>query len=221
MGQVSGVSVLLWDLPHWTAQHCHWCPLRSAQRSAQAAAPAAEGNVQLHFQARLSQPVYFKGDGEREGSLCACTEWEGNLWYLWSYSDFQWQLSTIYRSTLGFPPLRFTSTVLLVMSPLCQDDQVLHPCPQGFSCQPQHRALLVFHELIVHHCFRMCSAVICGIPTHTIKKAERVALECLKHSICASPSSLDRHSQLPMGILPLKPKWEFILHMPSVVGVLE
>lgn len=174
----AGLPVLLWELPPCTGQ---FVPLRRAQRAAQAAPSAAEGSVQPHL------------EGESQG--CVCTEWEGHGW-LWSYSDFQWQLSTIHSSTLGFPPLSFAFTVLMVMSLPCQDDKALHPCAPGvqFAATAQSSS---WHFMSSPWCITALGCALhssAGLQHTTINKAERVALGCLKHSICASPSSLDRHS---------------------------
>lgn len=191
------VPVLLWNPPRWAVQHR---PLVSPQRGTEictsscfscrgkCAAPLRG----LSITASVFSKRWGKG-GKSQG--CVCPWWGGNG-YFRNCSDFHWQLPTIYSSSLGFPPLSFTFTVLRVMSLLYQDDKVHSSCAPGaqLSATAQNSS---WHFLNNPWCItaRGCalhSSV--GFQHRTIKKAGRVEFGCLKHSICASPSSLDRHS---------------------------
>lgn len=76
-------------------------------------------------------------------------------------------------------------------------DKVLAPflCSRGPAAS--HSTDTSWHSMNNPWCITALGSALhssVGFQHTAIKKAERVALGCLKHPICASPSSLDRHS---------------------------
>lgn len=118
---------------------------------------------------------------------------------------------------------QFTSLVLLVMSPLCQGSKVLCACPLGFSCQPQHRALLEFHEQsTVYPCFRMCSALTCRTPTHSNWKSWEGSTWIFKTlHLCFSLISRQALPATHRDFYLWSPSGNFTLHMTSVLSQLS
>lgn len=111
------------------------CPARATGVPSQVHRHLHKQLVQREMCSPTSRPVRHSqsilkevGRGREVTRLCAHREGNG---YLRNYSDFHWQLSTIYSSALGFPPLSSTFTVFRVMSLLYQDDKVHHSCAPG------------------------------------------------------------------------------------------